>query len=195
MKINLNLSTRPLENHRRFVAGAGLLGLVGLVALLVLSQKVYSTWSANRAVRADIARIQREINQSEARQQQFARYFDTPEATQVLDRSAFLNSLIEERSFPWPKIFDDLEQTLPGGVRIVNIAPRLQGGRAQVKLTIAAMDDDSKVKFIRALEASKVFSDVHVRDEKYLEQTQGRGGVTISDDKITVTIDATYSTI
>jgi Tfp pilus assembly protein PilN len=195
MRINLNLSTRPLENHRRFIAGAGLLAFVGLAALLILSQKVYATWSANRAVRADISRIQREINQSEARQQQFARYFDTPDAKQVLDRSGFLNSLIEERSFPWPKIFEDLEQTLPSGVRIVNIAPRLQGGRAQVKLTIAAMDDESKVKFIRALEASKVFSDVHVRDEKYLEQTQGRGGVTISDDKITVTLDATYSTI
>jgi Tfp pilus assembly protein PilN len=193
MRINLNLSTAPLENHRRFVAGAGVLGFIGLVALLILSQRVYSTWSANRAVRADISRIERQISQDEVRQRQFGVYFDTPEAKQVLDRSSFLNSLIEARSFPWPKIFEDLEQTLPSGVRIVNIAPRLEGGRAQVKLTIAAMDDESKVKFIRALEASKVFSDVHVRDEKYVEPTLGHAGGE-SMDRMTVTIEATYST-
>ncbi len=193
MRINLNLSTTPLENNRRFVAGAALLGFIGVVALLMLSQKVYSTWSANRAVRADISRIEREISQAELRQQQFGQYFDTPDAKQVLDRSSFLNSLIESRSFPWPKIFEDLEQTLPSGVRIVNISPRLEGGRALVKLTIAATDDESKVKFIRALENSKVFSDVHVRDEKYVEPTQGQQGLS-SQDRITVTIDASYST-
>lgn len=193
MRINLNLSTTPLENHRRFVVGAGLIGIVGAVALLILSQKVYSTWSANRAVRADISRIEREISQAELRQQQFGQYFNNADAQQVLDRSSFLNSLIEARSFPWPKIFEDLERTLPSGVRVVNIAPRLEGGRALVKLTIAATDDDSKVKFIRALESSNVFSDVHVRDEKYVEPTQGQAGMT-SLDRITVTIDATYST-
>jgi len=194
MRINLNLSTTPLENHRRFVAGAGVLGFVGFVALLILSQKVYSTWSANRAVRADISRIETQISQDEVRQRQFGQYFDTPEAKQVLDRSSFLNSLIEARSFPWPKLFEDLGQALPSGVRIVNIAPRLEGGRAQVKLTIAAMDDESKVKFIRALEASTVFSDVHVRDEKYVEPASNRSGAE-SMDRMTVTIEATYSTI
>ena len=76
----------------------------------------------------------------------------------------------------------------------MNIAPRLEGGRAQVKLTIAAMDDESKVKFIRSLEASNVFSDVHVRDEKYVEPSSNRSGAE-SMDRMTVTIEATYSTI
>jgi hypothetical protein len=170
------------------------LGFIAFVALLILSQKVYSTWSANRAVRADISRIETQIGHDEVRQRQFGQYFDTPEAKQVLDRSSFLNSLIEARSFPWPKLFEDLGQALPSGVRIVNIAPRLEGGRAQVKLTIAAMDDESKVKFIRALEASNVFSDVHVRDEKYVEPASNRSGAE-SMDRMTVTIEATYSTI
>ena len=193
MKVNLNLSTAPLENHRRFVTGAGLLGLAALIALALLASKSYSTWSANRTVRADNSHIADQIQALEQQQQQYAQYFDTPEAKQVLDRSAFLNSLIEARTFPWPKIFEDLEQILPGGVRVVTIAPRLQGGRALVKLTVAATDDDSVVEFLRALEASKVFSDVHVEEEKYVEEHEGRGAGA-SSDRITVTLEASYST-
>jgi len=191
MRINLNLSTTPLENNRRFVTAAGAIALAGIIALVFFSMKDYTTWRADRNVRADIGRIENEIRALEERQRQLAQYFDTSETRQVLDRSAFLNSLIEERTFPWPKIFEDLEQTLPGGVRIVSISPRLEGGRALVKLTFAATDSDSTVKFLRALEASKQFSDIHVQDEKYAEPSQGQAA---TQDPITVTLDAWYST-
>lgn len=191
MRVNLNLSTTPLANNRRFVTAAGLIGLAGVVALVFFSVKDYATWRADRNVRADIGRLEDEIRRSEDRQRQLGQYFDTAEAKQVLDRSAFLNSLIEERTFPWPKIFEDLEQTLPSGVRIVSISPRLEGGRALVKLTFAATDSEGTVKFLRALEASKQFSEIHVQDEKYAEPGQGQG---VAQDPITVTLDAWYST-
>jgi Tfp pilus assembly protein PilN len=192
MRINLNLSTTPLENHRRFVTTAGVIGLAAIIALGVLAEKSYSTWRANRAVRADITRIQTDIRGLEIQQKLLTENFETPEAKQVLDRSAFLNSLIEERTFPWPKVFEDLEHTLPGGVRIVTISPRLEGGRAQVKLTFAATDDVAKVKFIRALEASKAFSEIHIEDEKYSDAKQGQSADT--SDRIIVTLQAWYST-
>ena len=64
-----------------------------------------------------------------------------PAAKQVIDRSAFLNSLIDERSFPWTKIFMDLEKTLPPGVRVVSISPRLVNGRAEVALEVGVASD------------------------------------------------------
>jgi len=193
MRVNLNLSTSPLENNRRFVTTASLIGLAAIIALVILATKSYSTWSANRALRAENSRIEAEIRGLEAQQQQYAAYFETPEAKQVLDRSSFLNSLIEARTFPWPKIFEDLEQILPGGVRIVQIAPRLQGGHALVKLTVAAQDDDSVVEFLKALESSKAFSDIHVQEEKYADAVEGHQSVP-SADRITVTLEASYST-
>ncbi|MFZ0634372.1 MAG: hypothetical protein WA755_05500 [Candidatus Acidiferrales bacterium] len=193
MRLNLNLATAPLENHRRFVVGAGFAGAVGVIALLILSHSAYRSWRANREIRADIARIENEINASERQQNELARYFDMPSAKQVLDRSAFLNSLIEQRTFPWPKIFDDLERTLPTGVRVVSIAPTLEGGHALVKLTIGAMDDEAKLKFLRALESSKVFTDVRVYEEKYAEpNSEGKGQ---PNDKVYITLDAQYATI
>ncbi len=78
-------------------------------------------------------------------------YFRSPEAQQILDRAAFLNSLISERSFPWTKIFMDLENTLPAGVRVVNIAPTLKNGKAVVQITVGAANDESKIKFLEAV--------------------------------------------
>ena len=192
MRLNLNLATSPLENRRRFLAGAGAAGLVAVLALLFLGQHAYHSWQANRQIRADISRSESEIGSYEAEEANLAGYFETPGAKQVLDRSNFLNMLIHERTFPWPKIFEDLEHTLPAGVRIVSIAPTLHNGRAQVRLTFAAMDDEAKVKFLRALENSQFFTEIRVSDEKYPDTTQER---TQSTDKVYVTLDAWYSTI
>ena len=100
----------------------------------------------------------------------FSRTFASPQAQQVLDRAKFLNSLIGERSFPWTSIFMDLEQTLPPGVRVVSISPRLVNGRAEVSLKVGAETDESKIKFLEVMEKSKVFSGMVVKQEQHADQ-------------------------
>jgi hypothetical protein len=192
MKRNLNLATSPRENNRRFIAGAGLAGLLALIFLIVLSHQTYTTWRANSAIRADISRVEKEIQLEAEQQANLARRFEMPESKTVLDRSNFLNSLIEARTFPWPKIFEDLEKTLPPGVRVINIAPRLEGGRAAIKITVGAMDDASKVEFLQKIESSKAFNGIRVIDEKYSDKQADRG---VGNDHIVVALEAWYSTI
>ncbi|MGB6391948.1 MAG: hypothetical protein WBF14_06250, partial [Candidatus Acidiferrales bacterium] len=86
MKLRLNLSTRPLDNKRPFLAGAALLGFLGLVALALLSTIVYRSWRANRDLRVQIARTEADIRASQQRQAELAAFFKTPQAQQVLDR-------------------------------------------------------------------------------------------------------------
>jgi Tfp pilus assembly protein PilN len=187
MKLRLNLATTPFQNNRPFLAGAGLLGAVGFVALLILSHSAYQSWRANRDLRQGIAQLQAEIRDSQHQQQALAAFFQTPAARQVIDRSAFLNSMIEQRSFPWTKIFMDLEQTLPPGVRVVSISPRLEGGRVSVKLTVGAVSDESKLKFLKALEDSREFSGIQVKQEKRTELTS-------APDRIQLQLEAWYET-
>ncbi len=59
----------------------------------------------------------------------------------------------------------DLERSLPEGVRVVSIAPKMTEGRVEVKLVVGALSDESKLKFLRALEASKEFSRIQVLAE------------------------------
>jgi Tfp pilus assembly protein PilN len=187
MKLRLNLSTTPLDNKRPFLAATGVLAAVGVLTFLLLGHAAYSSWRSSRALRSEISRWETEIQANREKQSALEVYFQTAQARQVLDRAAFLNSLIGQRSFPWTKVFMDLEQILPPGVRVVSISPKLENGRAQVELTIGAESDDSKIKFLQNLERSKVFSDIEVKDDRHTEQTA-------AGDKITVQLTAWYST-
>lgn len=179
MKLRLNLSTSPRENKRPFLAGAVVVGAIGLIAFLILSHSAYVSWQANRAFRADISHWESEIRTDQQKRTALELYFHNPDAQQILERSTFLNSLIGERSFPWTKIFMDLEQTLPPGVRVISIAPKLQNGRAQVALKVGATDDGSKIKFLEAMEKSKTFSGMELKSESSSEQAGSTDRITL----------------
>lgn len=185
MQLRLNLSTAPRQNNRPFLAGASLLGTIGLLALLILSNAAFRSWRANREIRLSITRLEQQIESNERKQRALEEYFRTPQAQQVLDRASFLNSLIDQRSFPWTKVFGDLGETLPAGVRVISISPRLDHGRALVKVTVSALSDDAKVKFLQTLEKSKDFADIQVQAE-HREQTS---------NEILVDLTAWYVTI
>jgi hypothetical protein len=171
MQLRLNLSTSPRENKRPFLAAAGLLGTLGLLALLLLSHAAYTSWRSNRAMHLSIARLEQQIQDGETKQHVLDSYFKSQQAQQVLDRAGFLNSLIGERSFPWTKVFMDLGETLPAGVRVISISPRLDGGRALVKIEVGALTDEAKVKFLESLEHSKDFADIQVQAEHREQNT------------------------
>ena len=187
MRLNLNLATRPLENKRSFLAFSVLLGIIEIIALVILSHMAFVSWRSSRQLRAEIADYESQIHADSLRHQELKAFFQTPKATKVLGQAAFLNSLIDERGFPWTKVFMDMEQTLPPGVRVVSIAPRLENNRAKVTLVIGADSDQNMVKFLQALESSKEFSGVQVREEHYLTQP-------IATDKIQVSLTVWYET-
>jgi hypothetical protein len=187
MKLHLNLCTAPQENRRPFLAGATLIGAISAIALVFLSQAAYHSWRSNRVDRANIAELERQIRDSSARQAQLAAHLRSPEVERVLDRANFLNSLIGERSFPWTKIFAALEETLPEGVRVVNIAPKLINGRAEVALTIGAANDQQKVRFLEAMEKSKAFSNIQITSERRTDDPNAA-------DQILLELKAVYET-
>lgn len=166
MKLRLNLSTTPQENNRPFLAGAALIGALGVLGLLILSHAAFRSWQSNRILRSDLARLQDQIQVSQREQQDLAVFFRSPGAQQVLERSSFLNSLIGQRSFPWTKVFADLEQTLPPGARVVNISPRLVNGRAQIAMEVGAASEESEIQFLQAMEKSRVFSGMQILQER-----------------------------
>lgn len=187
MKLRLNLSTTPQENRRPFLAGAGLVGTIGVIALVILAQSAYRSWQSNRQINADISRLEGQIRASTEQQSELAAYFRTPDARNTLERASFLNSLIGQRSFPWTKVFADLEETLPAGVRVVNISPKLVNGQAEVTLTIGAANNEQKIRFLQAIEKSKKFSGIRVTAEQQVTQASAQ-------DRIVVELKAVYAT-
>lgn len=173
MKIKLNLATSPLETHRRFLAGASLVGAAAGIALVLLGLHVYRTRVAEEEFRKQMAEVHAKTIELRRQNAVLEQFFARPENARLHDRAAFLNSLIDERSFNWTKMFMDLEKILPAGVRVVSISPKLQKGQVEVKLIIGATGDESKLKFIRAMEQSENFSKVKVVGERPPAKAEG----------------------
>jgi type IV pilus assembly protein PilN len=165
MRVRLNLATKAQETHRRFMLVAGAVGMVAGLFFLALGWHVYSMRNLDARLRAQSEATSQKIAELQAERADLERFFNQPENARLHDRAAFLNSLIDGRSFNWTQMFMDLERIMPGGVRVVSIEPRQVKGRVEVKLTVGASNDEAKLKFLRALEESKQFSGIELGSE------------------------------
>ncbi|MGH9732053.1 MAG: hypothetical protein ACRD4A_10150 [Candidatus Acidiferrales bacterium] len=191
MKTHFNLASSPLENNRRFIAGAATVGIIAVAALLFLSVHAVRARRTNGAVRTDISRLEDQIQASQREQERLRVKLKDPKIVEVMNRAEFLNNLIEQRTFPWTKMFADLEQILPPGVRVVSISPQMdKTGRVKVMLVVSAVNDEQKMKFVRSMVASPAFSNVRPTQESHPEKvsTGNTGAVLLS-------LEAQYATI
>jgi type IV pilus assembly protein PilN len=185
MRIRLNLATKPLETHRKFIAGSTLAGLVAAIVFLSLGWHVYLARKANAEMRAKSAKILEQVAELEQQRAALERFFALDENARLHDRAAFINSLIDARSFNWTLMFMDLERVLPPGVRVISIEPKQENGHIKVKFTMGAASDDAKLTFLKALEDSNTFT--HIELTTTTHPTSGPGG-----DQIVVELTAEY---
>jgi type IV pilus assembly protein PilN len=166
MRVRLNVATKPLETHRPFLAGSALLGFFASLVFVLVGWHVYSARKAEAIRRTRTAQNQAELARLLHDRAQLEQYFNQPDISKLSDRAAFLNSIIDQSSFNWTQMFMDLEHVLPDGVRVLSIEPELVNGNMQVKLAVATSSDDAKLKFLRTLESSKVFTRLVLLSER-----------------------------
>ncbi len=188
MKVRLNLSTAPLESNRRFTLGAGVIGTIAVVALLALSLRTYSVWQNDKEMRARQDAVEQQIARLQQQRQSLSDFFENTQTVQRRQRAAYLNSLIQQRAFPWIKIFMDLERILPEGARVVSIEPKLASDTVQLTFLVGAVSDESKLKFLKALESSPEFSHIELLSES-------RPARADQFDHIMLSLQAQYSVI
>jgi Tfp pilus assembly protein PilN len=191
MKTRFNLATEPLENNRRFIAGSGLLGIIALVGLLLLSLHVVQMRRSNATMRAEINRVQSQIAGLQQQQEVLRQQFKAPQAVEAMKRSQFLNGLIEQRAFPWTKMFADLGHILPPGVRVISISPEMdKGGKVKVTFTIGAVNEEQGNKFLQAISSSPLFSDVVP-----MQESRGKNDQDQASEEVLLNLEAHYSTL
>jgi type IV pilus assembly protein PilN len=188
VKVRLNLSTSPLESNRRFTLGASVIGTIAVAALFYLSYRTYSVWRSDKVLRARQDALELQIGRLQQQRQLLSDFFENPQTVQRRQRAAELNSLIQQRAFPWIKIFMDLERILPEGVRVVSIEPRLAGDTVQLTFQVGAATDESKLKFLKALESSPEFSHIELLSESRPSRAE-------QTDRVMLSLQAQYSVI
>ena len=189
MKVRLNLATNALQTHRKFLAASGLIGVIAGLIVLALGWHVYSVRKSNEALRARAAEVRQEMQGLMHQRREVQSFFAQERNAKLNDRSVFLNSLIDERSLNWTQMFMDFEKVLPTGVRLVSIEPAHDRGEVKVKLLVGAINDEAKLKFMRALESSPAFKGLQEVGEKTSDPQAG----TVSADHLEVQLIVVYA--
>src|ERR1700682_1334703 len=190
MKVRLNLATKALETHRRFLAGAGLIAAFASLAFLGLGWHVYSARKVDAELRARAERTRQEMAKLETQRKDLERYFGQKDIANLHDRAAFINTILDARSFNWTLMFMDLEHILPDGVRGISIEPKQIAGHVEVKLSVGVTSDEAELKFERALEESKEFTEFKI-DSVHAANPSGNQ----SGDQNVVQLTTVYSRI
>jgi hypothetical protein len=165
----LNLASRPFRNETLPKIGLTLASVLTLVLSLShvrairrvlprntsqLSVEVSGLEEEGRRLREDGSRLR-------------SAKADPVEAA----RWAILKDLVDRRVFPWTRLLAVLEESLPIGVRLVSVAPKVERGQFLLELVAVARSSEDGFEFIRALEERPEFSDVFPK--RRLENEQG----------------------
>jgi len=165
-----NLATRPFYDERPVRVA-----LVVLV-LTVVAATAFNLTQALGSARTDSA-IETAAAQDESRARDLAAAavqlratVDPKEVTAAADRARQANDLIDRRTFSWTELFNRLEATLPGGVRITSIRPQVdRRGGTVLLLSLAARSVDDVDQFMERLDATGAFSQLLPRTERVRE--------------------------
>lgn len=190
MYVRLNLATRPLISHRRFLVSAALLGCFAGILFLSLGWRIYRLRKSDEDFRTRRAKLEQDLSRQNQHASELRTFFQRPENRDLESRAKFIGNVIEARSFNWTKMFMDLEHTLPPGAHVLRIEPKLDRGSVVVKFVVGTSSQEAEIKTLRAFEESKSFTHVELTSiEQPKQLAQG------STDTLTVEFSVIYTGI
>lgn len=157
-------------------------GIPALILCVLLGIRAVHERRSSSERRIEAGRLERQISASRLERAELELFFADPATRLLTQRAAFLNSIIDQRSFPWTDLFVDLEKRLPAGVHVLSLTPTLVENRVEVKLRVGALSDKSKLDFLKSLENAPEFSHL----ELLAESPSGK-----SDERDVVQLDLT----
>ena len=174
MRLDINLATHPYEDSREFWArwGAGL-GVLALLTLLLIGWTVRS-WSNAGRDRESIAHLQQQIAKRDQERAEAQAFLDMAANHNTRDQSQFLNGLIRRKSFSWTRIFEDLEQVMPGGLHVVSLRPDFnEQNEMQLDMRVVGDTRAAAVDLVHRMEGSKHFQAAQLVSESPSSDTGG----------------------
>ena len=173
IQVPINLASEPFRRDRPMLVASAALG-IALIALLGFQ---ISTILAERHQAADIRvtidRLNARLRTLSTEQAKLNATMRLPQNAEVMERSLFLNTLIERKAISWSKIFSDLEKVLPYNVRLVSVRlPEVDSENAVLlDMLVGAKEIQPVLELLRKLEASPQFGPPEVPNSMPPSQT------------------------
>jgi type IV pilus assembly protein PilN len=159
IQVPINLASEPFRRDRPVLIGSAALAIVLLVLLGVQVTAIISQRHQAADLRISIDRLNAQLRTVAAQQNQLNATMRRPENAEVLERSVFLNTLIDRKAISWTKIFADLEKVMPYNVRLVSVRLPAVNSSNQVLLDmmVGAKDAQPILELLKHLEAAPQF--------------------------------------
>ncbi|HEX5230056.1 MAG TPA: hypothetical protein VFW44_20225 [Bryobacteraceae bacterium] len=173
IRVPINLASEPFRRDRPLLVGSALLAIV---LTLLLIYQVFTIVSERRQaadIRVAIARETAQLQRITAQQAKLNATLRRPENAEVLERSLFLNTLIERKGISWTKIFEDLGKVMPYNVKLVSVRlPEIDSNnQVLLDMVVGAETVPPILELFKRLEDSPQFGNTTVQSSAPPSQT------------------------
>jgi Tfp pilus assembly protein PilN len=169
--LRTNLSTRPFYNVRAVQVMIGALAILVLAFTTVNVVQLMRLTSSENALGAHAGQAETEAARLRGEAARIRAQIDPKELAVVAAAAREANGIIDRRAFSWTALFAEFERTLPGGVRITAVQPRLErDGTFHVAMTAEGRRVEDIDAFVEALEKDGSFHRVLPNEEQTSEE-------------------------
>lgn len=173
MRISVNLASEPFRHDRPLLVASTLVGALLVASLAALVWLAWWERGAAAETRAAIARLEAHLARLNAEQARLEAVLRRPENAEVIDKVAFINSLLYRKGISWTKIFADLEQVVPHNVRLVSVRPQVNAqNQIVLDMVVGAPSQMPVIEMLKRLESSPVFGATAVHSSLPPAQTE-----------------------
>lgn len=161
---NINLATEPFRRDRPVLAASAAAALLLVLLLGFQGITIYSERGQAADTRVTINLLSKRLHTIAAEQGKLNATLSKPENAEVLERSLFLNTLIDRKAISWTKIFADLEKVMPYNVRLVSVRlPEVDSdNQVLLDMVVGSKEVQPVLDLLKKLEESPQFGPTSV---------------------------------
>jgi Tfp pilus assembly protein PilN len=165
--LRTNLSTRPFYNMRAVQVALGALGVLVIAMTLFNAFELIRQGTRQRSLGAREVEAQAEATRLRNEAARIRAQINPKELETVAASAREANDIIDLRAFSWTQLLSQFETTLPEGVRITTIQPRVdKDGRVLIDVAVEARRSADLEAFVDALEMTGSFHNVLTTEER-----------------------------
>jgi type IV pilus assembly protein PilN len=171
--VPINLASEPFRRDRPAVVALGSVGLLAAVVLIIQIVSIVSERHQAADTRFTISQLNSRLRTLNSEQAKLNGTLRRTENAEVLERSQFLNTLIDRKAISWTRIFADLEKVMPYNVRLVSVRlPEVDSqNTVLLDMFVGAKEVQPVLDFLKRLEASPQFGPTSVLNSAPPSQT------------------------
>jgi len=173
IRVPINLASEPFRRDRPAIVGFSALAVLAAILLGIQITTIVAERHQAADTRLTIDRLNAQLRTIGEQQARLNATLRQSENAEVLERSLFLNTLIERKAISWTRIFADLEKVMPYNVRLVSVRlPEVDSQNAVLlDMVVGAKEVQPVLEFLKRLESSPQFGPVNMQNSLPPSQT------------------------